>query len=426
MQQWNPSSLAGDLFLNPRLAAPETVLAETAPDVVDAAGFQQAIAEIKTWPTYRETPLYALPGLANALGLGVIWYKDEGPRFGLGSFKASGGAYAVLRFLQEKLGGKIDAAELMSGRQKSRTSALTVATATDGNHGRSVAWGAREFGCRAIIYLHAEVSPGREQAIAEYGAEIRRVAGNYDDSVRQCASEARANNWQIISDTSWPGFEAIPRHVMHGYGLMMDEAFRQLPPDRPPSHVFIQAGVGGLAAAIAGYLWLKLGKRRPRVIVVEPDRADCHFVSARSGKPTIVEGKLDTLMAGLAAGEVSPLAWRLLDKAVFAFQRIEDAAAIVAMRALTEGIGGDSRIVGGEAGVGGLAGLIQACGDNGMRAALGLGPQSSVFLIGSEGATDPALYAELIGRSPDSVMAASGNKSSGNKSSGFKSIGNKS
>jgi diaminopropionate ammonia-lyase len=411
MQQWKPPILAGDLFLNPRAASPESGLADAAPDVLDTEGFQRAIAEIKTWPDYRPTPLHALPGMARALGLGAVWYKDEGQRFGLGSFKAAGGAYAVLCFLREKLGREIGAAEFRQSRDKSRAGALTVATATDGNHGRAVAWGARQFGCRSVIYLHADVSPGREKAIAEYGAEIRRVAGNYDDSVRVCQAEAKAKGWQVISDTSWPGYEAIPRHIMHGYGLMMDEALGQLPPGqlppgRLPSHVFIQAGVGGLAGAVSGYLWLHLGKERPRIVVVEPDKADCHFRSAQSGRPTRVEGKLDTLMAGLAAGEVSPLAWRLLDRAVFAFQRIEDQAALVAMRALAMGIGGDPRIVGGEAGVGGLAGLIQASGDATSRAALALGPESSVLLIGSEGATDPALYADLVGRSHEAVMAS--------------------
>lgn len=406
MTEWKPPGLPAEIFINPRLCPAEDSLEKVAPGVVDADGFARAAAEIKAWPGYRPTALYSLDGMAARLGLGRIFYKDESTRFGLGAFKALGGAYAVLRHLQDVLGDEVTLADLLAGRYRARTRGITVCAATDGNHGKAVAWGAKLFNCRAVIYIHEGVSAGREQAIAAFGAEMRRIPDNYDASVRACTADAAKNGWQVISDTTWDGYQEIPRHVMHGYGVMMNEVFSQLPAHQEFSHVFIQAGVGGLPAAVAGYLWLELDALRPKIVVVEPEKADCHFKSARAGTPTVVTGKLDTLMAGLACGEVSPLAWRLLDKASFAFMTVPDAAAVFAMQSLAEGHGADPKIVGGEAGVGGLAGLIVAALDPTARSTLLLDKNSRILIIGSEGATDPVLYAELVGRKPEDVMAA--------------------
>lgn len=406
MSEWNPPPFEAHCFVNPRLAQAEESLDSAASGVVDQAGFDRAIAEITTWPDYSPTPLVSLGGLARAIGVGAIHYKDEAGRFGLGAFKAVGGAYAVLRHLQAKLGGDVSVADLIASKYRTQTQGITVCTATDGNHGKSVAWGAKLFGCRAVIYIHQGVSEGREQAIAAFGAEMRRIPDNYDASVRACASDAAQNGWQVISDTTWAGYQEIPRHVMHGYGVMLREALDQLPRGEEISHVFIQAGVGGLPAAVGGFLWLELDALRPKLIVVEPEKAACHFESGKAGHPVAVTGKLDTLMAGLACGEVSPLAWKLLDKASFAFMTVPDEAAVFAMRALAAGIGGDAPLVGGEAGVGGLAGLIAARGDREISAALLLDKQSRVLIIGSEGATDPKLYRDLVGQSPEEVRAA--------------------
>jgi diaminopropionate ammonia-lyase len=406
MTDWKPPRLTPHVFVNPRLSPAEESLSGAAPGVVDGDGFARAAAEIKAWPGYQPTPLRRLDGLAAQLGIGRIYYKDEGGRFGLGAFKAVGGAYAVLRHLQSKLGGTVSVGDLLAGKYRERTKDITVCTATDGNHGKSVAWGAKLFGCRAVIYIHAGVSVGREQAIAAYGAEMRRIPDNYDASVRACAADATKNGWQVISDTTWEGYQEIPRHVMHGYGVMMGEMLAQLPDSELPTHIFIQAGVGGLPAAAAGYLWLEYDALRPKVVVVEPEKADCHYQSAKAGKPTAVTGKLDTLMAGLACGEVSPLAWTLLDKASFAFMTVPDEAAVFAMKTLASGIGGDQKVVGGEAGVGGLAGLIAAAIDAPARDALLLDAHSKVLIIGSEGATDPVLYEKLVGIAPQAVLAA--------------------
>jgi len=381
------------LFLNPRV---DRAAAYPHDAILSAAGHADALAEIAAWPGYRPTPLRALPRLAAQLGLAGIRYKDEAERFHLKSFKALGGAYAVLRLLQRELG--LDAAAVRAGAAAAKT--ITVASATDGNHGRSVAWGARMFGCACVIYIHEGVSEGRERAIAAFGAEVRRVPGNYDDSVRRCAAEAAANGWHVVSDTSYEGYMAVPREVMQGYTVLAGEAAEQLGGESP-SHVFVQGGVGGLAAAVLSHFWQLRGADRPRAVVVEPEPADCLYQSAAAGRPAPATGDLQTIMAGLSCGEVSPLAWTVLADGADAFMTVADDAAIEAMRLLAE----LEHVVGGESGVAGLAGLIAAWRDREARAALGLDAHSRVLLIGSEGDTDPALYARLVGRSAEAVRA---------------------
>ena len=334
---------------------------------------------IASWPGYAPTPLVDLPALAADLGLGRIRIKDEGGRFGLGSFKALGGAYAVERALAARAG----------------QGALTVCCATDGNHGRSVAWGAQKLGARAVIFVHETVSEARAEAIARYGAEVIRTPGNYDDSVREADRQARENGWVVVSDTSYPGYVEIPRDVMQGYGVMVAEALEQMQGARP-THAFVQGGVGGLAAAVMAGLWLTADGAPPTVTVVEPETAACLLESARAGKPVAVTGDLETIMAGLACGEPSLIAWPVLAQGAAAFMAISDALAEEAMRLLAKGAGG-ARLTIGESGVAGLAGLICAARDPEQRAALGLGPTSDVLLIGSEGDTDPEAYARIVG-----------------------------
>jgi diaminopropionate ammonia-lyase len=397
------------------LADPDARYGDDLKSILSLARGAAARAEIASWPGYAPTPLIELPGLARAAGIGRLWYKDESGRFGLGSFKALGGAYAVYRYLAAEIAKRAGvappmAADLIDGRHRDIAEQITVATATDGNHGRSVAWGARLFGARSVIYIHATVSEGRRAAIAAFGAEVVRIAGNYDDSVRQVAEDAKRKGWCVISDTSYPGYRDIPCDVMQGYTVMTDEIVTQLPGGTRPSHAFVQGGVGGLAAAVLAPLWERWGPRaiggRPRLVAVEPDRADCLYVSARAGKPTKSAGDLETLMAGLAAGEVSLAAWDILARGCDDFLVIPDAAAVQAMRLLARGVEGDRPAVGGEAGVGGLAGLLAAAADPGVRAALGLDGDARVLAIGSEGDTDPALYEEIVGCSGDDVRRA--------------------
>ncbi|MBM3383615.1 MAG: diaminopropionate ammonia-lyase, partial [Betaproteobacteria bacterium] len=261
------------MLLNRRAAARGQAYPMSAP--LTAAGFAKAVREVRSWPGYAPTPLVVLPALADALGLAAIRYKDERGRFGLKSFKALGGAYAVRRVL---------------ARQNRPAAEVTVTCATDGNHGRSVAWGAQLFGCSCVIFVHATVSEGRAEAIRRYGAEVRRVKGNYDDAVRHAAGEAGRHGWYVVSDTSYEGYRDVPLDVMHGYGVMAEESMAQWPAGGAPTHIFVQAGVGALAAAICASFWLRWRKRRPRFVIVEPVRADCIYRSLEAGRPAAVHG----------------------------------------------------------------------------------------------------------------------------------------
>lgn len=360
--------------------------------VLDAASFDEAGAEIRRWDGYAPTPLVSLDALAAGAGVARVAYKDESSRFGLGSFKALGGAYAVLRLLVRETG--LDAAALRAGGALSSARRITVVTATDGNHGRSVAWGAARFGCRCRIYIHAGVSAYREAAMRELGAEVIRVAGNYDASVKRAADDAAANGWFVVSDTSWPGYAELPRYVMAGYGVMVDEILAQLPGRALPTHVFVQGGVGGLAAAVAARLWMYSGAGRPTIIVVEPDRADCLYRSAVNAGPVRVDITEETVMAGLSCGEVSMLAWSVLETAADHFLTITDDNVASAMRFLAST--GDAPVRAGESAVAGLCGFIQCATDPALAPAIGLDAESRVLLLGTEGVTDPDIYEAMI------------------------------
>jgi diaminopropionate ammonia-lyase len=361
--------------------------------ILTTAGFQHAKAAITAWSGYAPTPLLDLPDLALQAGIGTLRLKDEASRFGLGSFKALGGAYAVAALLCKELARTGTApsaviADLEAGTCRAATERLTVTCATDGNHGRAVAWGAQRFHARCIIFVHATVSQVRADAIAAYGAEIRRVPGNYDDAVRECARQANADGWHVVSDTSWPGYTEVPRDIMQGYRLMVDEAADQWG-GPPPTHVFVQAGVGAAAAAVSIQCRTRFSPA-PALIVVEPDHAACLLASARKGALTAVEGSLDTIMAGLACGEPSLLGWQELERATAGFMAIPDVAAVATLRLLAS-----HGIVAGESGVAGLAGFLLAAADPAARATLGLEAASRVLTFSTEGATDPDLYAKL-------------------------------
>ncbi len=359
--------------------------------VLPVGGFRRARAEATAWPGYAPTPLHDLPALAAQAGVASVQVKDEAGRFGLGSFKALGGAYAVLGVMQAELARQgiaksASAAELEAGAH--HAAGITVTCATDGNHGRSVAWGAQRFGARCVIFVHPGVTQNRRNAISAYGAEVREVPGTYDDSVRAASAAAEAEGWHVVSDTSWPGYTEIPREIMQGYRLMAAEALEAWT-GPPPTHAFAQGGVGGMAAAVS--VQLRTLQPAPALIVVEPHDAACLKASAEAGAATAVHG-LDTLMAGLACGEPSLIAWQELERAAAAFLSISDAAAVAAMRALAA-----CGVVSGESGAAGLAGLLLAAADPEARAALGLDRASRVLLFSTEGATDPALYARLVG-----------------------------
>lgn len=376
-------------------------------EILGADALALAQRELTQWQGYAVTPLHSLPALAQAMGVASVHYKDEGSRFGLGSFKALGGAYAVARLLCRELGAQLGRTlttqDLLTPELRALCGGITVTCATDGNHGRSVAWGAQLFGCQCVIYIHATVSEGRKEAIAQYGAQVVRTAGNYDDAVRQADLDAKQYGRFVISDTSYPGYMEVPRDVMQGYQLMVEEAAQQLP--ERPTHIFVQAGVGGLAAAVCGYFWERDAGDRPIYVVVEPDKADCLTQSAKAGQLTAVTGDIDTLMAGLACGEVSHLAWEILEKGTDAFCVIPDDAAVAAMRLLAHPLGSDPVIVAGESAVAGVAAAIAASQSDAARQMLGLNADSRILFFGSEAATDPALYEQLVGESAEAVAA---------------------
>jgi diaminopropionate ammonia-lyase len=347
-----------DVFVNPNHGTPGVV-------VLPAAGFRRAKAEITAWDGFAVTSLRDLPRWAVDAGVATIRMKDESSRFGLGSFKSLGGAYAVANLVR-------DAAARSAGP-------ITVTCATDGNHGRSVAWGARRFGCRCVIFVHEHVAQWRVDAIAAFGADIQRVPGTYDDAVRACTEQAEKWGWSIASDTSWPGYTEVPRAIMQGYRIMADEAADQwIGP--PPTHVFVQGGVGGAAAAVSVHARARFTPV-PKLIVVEPDRAACLLASARAGALTAIPGDLDTVMAGLACGEPSLLAWQELERAAAAFMAIPDESASETVCFLME-----DGIHAGESGVAGLSGYLLAAQNMQARSMLGLTEESRILVFNTEGA----------------------------------------
>ena len=375
--------------------------------IIGLEAHRDAYAEISSWPGYQPTPMRAAPNLASELGLESVWVKDESDRFGLGSFKALGGAYGVRQVMKEGEGG---------------AARLTVTCASDGNHGRSVAWGAEMFGCDAVIYLPGHVTEVRADAIRAFGARVVRVDGEYDEAVAQSARDADENGWTVISDTSYPGYMEIPRVVMVGYTVMIEEAL-SMPGAWPttidvsssipqldnapsparvpggaqlPSHLFIQGGVGGLAAAVIGHLWERLGEDRPVAVIVEPESADGLLCSARAGRPAASRGDLDTIMAGLSCRDISPLAWDIVGAGAHAFMTVRDDGIAPLMRAAARGGLGEP-FEGGESGVAGLLGLIEVARDEERRRAIGLDEHSRVLVFNTEGATDPELYGRIVG-----------------------------
>ncbi|MGA9597565.1 MAG: diaminopropionate ammonia-lyase [Acidimicrobiia bacterium] len=364
-------------------------------------------------PGYRPSPLRTLAHLANMLDVGGIWVKDESQRLDLNSFKVLGGSFAIYQFIRSQLGldgEDLTYEELVGEATRARIGDITFATATDGNHGRGVAWGAAKLNCKAVIYVHKDTSIARIRAIEAYGADVRVVDGNYDDAVHQASRDAAANGWQIISDTSWPGYTDIPSWVMQGYTTMLTEAQEQLAGTGivKPTHVFVQAGVGALAAATAGFYSSRFGEERPTTIVVEPSEARCLYHSAKigDGNPHDVEGELQTIMAGLACGEPSPIAWDVLWDTIDAFVACPDYVAAKGMRVYGVPLAGDPFIVSGESGavtLGALTFVADYAEFGDLKEYLGLDHNSQVLLINSEGNTDPQYFRRVVWEGANSV-----------------------
>ena len=395
------------LFLNPRATRADYPAELSA--IMNIAQAHQSREWLSSWRGIHRnaTPLYDLPDAAARCQVGRLCLKDESVRSPLGSFKALGAPIALVRQIL-RLHPDFEPAAILTGRYAEALRGYTVISATDGNHGRGLAAAAQDAGCRCVIVLHAHVSPEREQAIAAYGADIVRIAGNYDESVQEAARLAAAHGWQVIADTSYDGYEDIPRDVMQGYGAIAEEIVEQTSAQRGRAgaftHVFLQGGVGGMAAGLASYFWEYHGPQRPRFISVEPAQADCLLQSAIQGRPAKATGTVDSVMAGLACGETSPLAWRFLQPCVDVFMTIEDEQAIEAMRALAQGSERDTPIVVGESGVAGLAALEWLRSDPQRSEQVGLTAESRVLIISTEGATAPREYTRLVGQSAEQVL----------------------
>lgn len=368
-----PQVLPTRFLLNPRADRAALYGSEPAA-VLNRQEHEQAFQEMSAWPEYAPTPLRQLPGLAARLGVGGLFVKDERGRFGQGSFKALGGAYGVLKVLNEHLEANPGAGE-----------SVTVACASEGNHGRSVAWGAARLGCRSKIFLPDDVSRYRVEAIEALGADVIPVSGGFDEAVEAVAEEAGRRGWLVVSDTAYPGHEEVPRFVMQGYTILVREALDQLPAGCLPTHVFIQGGVGGLAAAVCGHLWETLGRDRPVATVVEPTEADCLFESALVARPEASRGSLETSMSCLASRKPSTLALRVLSQGADAFVTIPDYAAEETVRLLAAPDRDDPPILSQPSGVAGMAGLLAALFEPALAGPLGLDVESRVMVVASEG-----------------------------------------
>lgn len=328
---------------------------------------------------FPATPLRDLPGLAASLGLGRLWLKDETHRFGLPAFKGVGTTFALHSLM--------DAGGLQG--------VDTLVCASEGNHGRAVAHAARHVGLASRVYLAEGVAEARADAIRSEGATMIRVRGTYDDAVRQAAADAAAHGWQVVSDTSWEGYEEIPRQIMLGYTRIMDEAEAQWAADGPPDVILVQGGVGGLAGAVASWLaWRYNADTRPRLVIVEPLHAACIQASARAGHPVTVEGPLTTIMGGLRCGEMSPIAFPVISAVADAYVAIEDDWTRSAMRQLAHPCPPDPSLAVGTSGAAGIAALL-ARGHADFLASLGLYSNASAVTIATEGPTEPKLWGAL-------------------------------
>ena len=363
----------------------------------------QARAFLKSFPQYSVTPLAHLDRQARRLGLGGLYVKDESYRFGLNAFKVLGGAFAMARYIAQETGKSIEEMSydyLTSDRLREDFGQATFFTATDGNHGRGVAWAARQLGQKAVVHMPKGSTRTRFDNIAKEGAKVTIEDMNYDDCVRLAASEAeRTEHGVILQDTAWDGYELIPSWIMQGYGAMAQEAVEQL--HGRPTHVFVQAGVGCMASAVVGYFANAFPKDPPKFVVIEAEAAACLYKGACQGDGSyaIVTGDLQTIMAGLACGEPNTIGWDILRNHADAFLACPDWVSARGMRLLAAPMKGDPVVTSGESGAVGM-GVIEALMVDPayaeLKAALELGRDSRVLLFSTEGDTDPEQYQKIV------------------------------
>lgn len=355
----------------------------------------------KSFSQYKQTPLCSLHNLAGYLGLAGIYVKDESHRFGLNAFKVLGASYAIGRCMAKRLGIDIKDTSfsmLQTDEIKKQLDSITFASATDGNHGRGVAWTAKQLGLDSVIYMPKGSTLKRLNNIKDIGATAMITDVNYDDTVRIIAKEAAEKGWEVIQDTAWEGYEEVPKWIMQGYSTVAKEALEQLKEERP-THIFLQAGVGAFAAVMAAVVVDAFPENPPIIVIVEPDKADCFYRSIKAEKVTKVDGDMNSIMAGLACGEPNPIAWEILSDYGDIFISVPDWVTAKGMRVLGNPLKDDPRIISGESGAV-TAGVLSVISKDPLyvelKEQLRLDENSKVLLFSTEGDTDPEVYRSIV------------------------------
>ncbi len=360
----------------------------------------------QTFPNYHSTPLHTLHSLAKRINVDKIWVKDESYRFGLNAFKVLGGSYAIGHYLSNKIGVDINefSFELLRSQEYTeKIGNITFVTATDGNHGRGVAWSAKKLGQKSVVFMPKGTSKFRVNNIKKENAEVVVTTEYYDDTVKMAADYAKENNGVLIQDTAWEGYTEIPTWIMQGYSTLIEESMEQLEKQKesPPTHVLLQAGVGSFAAAIQGYLTAKFGNDRPLTLIIEPHNAACLYKSAKISdtKPHSVNGTLSTIMVGLACGKPNIIAWNVLRDYADFFVSCSDGIAAKGMRILGNPLLNDPRIISGESGAVGLGLLFEIFENNlyrDFKERFDFSEQSRILVFSTEGDTDPDHYRKIV------------------------------
>ena len=348
----------------------ENILSVLPKDEID-----EAYKVISKWDNYSPTPLLSLKKLSKNLNLKNILYKDESKRFHLKSFKALGGAYAVEKVAK----GNND---------------MVISTATAGNHGRSVAWGSKKIGLKCKIFISEYVSEFRAEVMRSFGADVIRVKGNYDNSLKECIKQSKLNNWQIVQDVAWEDYKLVPKLTMAGYSVMMKEISEQIKNEKI-SHIILQAGVGGMAAAMVAGI-ARYFDHIPKIIIVEPERAACVLASIKAGKIQKINIEKESLLGGMSCDEVSLVPWKILKQSVNYCVTISDDYIAKTVKSLANSDYSDEKIIGGECSSPGIISLVGLCNDREIKKKINLNQESNVLLFGCEGNADEELYQKLL------------------------------
>lgn len=379
---------------------------QAGPDFLNGVEADRVCRLYEGMDEYQKTPLVRLKALARELGVKDVFVKDESYRFGLNAFKALGGMYALVRIICEEL--KLDVEtlefqELLSPKIREQIRRMVFIAATDGNHGRGVAWAARYLGCTSYVYMPKGSSERRAQAIRDAGAtEVKILDVGYDGAVRYAADMAKKNGWQLVQDTSWDGYEKIPTWIAQGYTVMAREAADQMDEAGiTPTHVFLQAGVGSMAGGVTGYLMNRYGQKPPVFCVAEPETIPCIYksVEAGDGNPHMAEEKGLTIMAGLNCGEPCTVTWPVLRDHVSWLFSCQDQVSALGMRVLAAPTGTDTPVMSGESGAvtaGVLTLLMKVPEFQKLRQEMGLDENSVILLFSTEGNTDPDRYRDIV------------------------------